>query len=95
MDVQNSLCNLILSNTFNIVMAVFDVSQASSRRQAGSWKAGSDVSADMLAELETSLETMDLGPLLGLWLQSSSLATMKAMEPSFRFGVWRDAGNLS
>ena len=30
-----------------------------------------DVSADMLAELETALEAMDLGPLLGLWLQLS------------------------
>ena len=27
--------------------------------------------SDMMAELETTLEGMDLGPLLGLWLQSS------------------------
>ena len=34
----------------------------------------------MLAELETSLEAMDLGPLLGLWLQSALIGfTMKAM----------------
>ena len=71
---------LILSNTFNIVMAVFDVSQ-SVIAQAGRLIQGStDVSADMLAELETSLEAMDLGPLLGLWLQSALIGfTMKAM----------------
>ena len=35
---------------------------------------------DMLAELETTLEGMDLGPLLGLWLQSSVIGlTMQIM----------------
>jgi len=34
----------------------------------------------MLAELETTLEGMDLGPLLGLWLQSSVIGlTMQIM----------------
>ena len=34
----------------------------------------------MFAELETSLEAMDFGPLLGLWLQSALIGfTMKAM----------------
>ena len=71
---------LILSNTFNIVMAVFDVSQSVIAQAGGRIQGSTDVSADMLAELETSLEAMDLGPLLGLWLQSALIGfTMKAM----------------
>ena len=66
---------LILSNTFNIVMAVFDVSQSVIADAAGLIQA-----PDMLAELETTLEGMDLGPLLGLWLQSSVIGlTMQIM----------------
>jgi hypothetical protein len=35
----------------------------------------------MLAQLETTLEGMDLGPLLGLWLQSSIIGvTMWALN---------------
>ena len=71
---------LILSNTFNIVNAVFDVSQSVIAQAGGLIQGSTDVSADMLAELETSLEAMDLGPLLGLWLQSALIGfTMKAM----------------
>ena len=71
---------LILSNTFNIVMAVFDVSQSVIAQAGGLIQGSTDVSADMLAELETSLEAMDLGPLLGLWLQSALIGfTIKAM----------------
>lgn len=61
---------LILSNTFNIVMAVFDVAQRVVTQSAGLIQGSTDVSPDMLADLEASLEGMDLGPLLGLWLQS-------------------------
>ena len=52
-------------------MAVFDVSQSVIAQAGGLIQGSTDVSADMLAELETSLEAMDLGPLLGLWLQLS------------------------
>ena len=61
---------LILSNTFNIVMAVFDVAQRVVAQSAGLIQGSTDVSPDMLADLEAALERMDLGPLLGLWLQS-------------------------
>ena len=57
---------LILSNTFNIVMAV----QRVVAQSAGLIQGSTDVSPDMLADLEAALEGMDLGPLLGLWLQS-------------------------
>ena len=71
---------LILSNTFNIVMAVFDVSQSVIADAAGLIQGSTDITPDMLVELETTLEGMDLGPLLGLWLQSSVIGlTMQIM----------------
>ena len=71
---------LILSNTFNIVMAVFDVSQTVISRSAGLIRGSTAVSPDMLNNLQTTLEGMDLGPLLGLWLQSSVIGlTMQAL----------------
>ena len=71
---------LILSNTFNIVMAVFDVSQSAISSAAGLIRGSTDITPDMLAQLETTLEGMDLGPLLGLWLQSSLIGvTMQIM----------------
>ena len=71
---------LILSNTFHIVMAVFDVSQSVIAQAGGLIQGSTDITPDMLAELETTLEGMDLGPLLGLWLQSSIIGvTMWAL----------------
>lgn len=72
---------LILSNTFNIVNAVFDVSQSVIASAGGVIQGSTDITEDMLANLETTLEGMDLGPLLGLWLQSSIIGiTMWALN---------------
>ena len=72
---------LILSNTFNIVNAVFDVSQHVIVSAGGLIQGSTDISADMLTNLETTLEGMDIGPLLGLWLQSSIIGlTMWALN---------------
>ena len=72
---------LIVTNTWNIVMGVFDVAQSVINR-AGGVIVGS-TSLDMasnLADLEARLEAMDIGPLIGLWLQSSIVGiTMWAM----------------
>ena len=71
---------LILSNTFDIVMAVFDVSQTVIAQAGGLIQGSTDITPDMITELETTLEGMDLGPLLGLWLQSSIIGvTMWAL----------------
>jgi hypothetical protein len=59
----------ILSNTFNIVMAVFDVAQSVVAQSAGLVQGSTAVTPDMLSTLQTTLEGMELGPLLGLWLQ--------------------------
>lgn len=72
---------LILSNTFNIVNAVFDVSQSVIANAGGLIQGSTDITEDMLTNLETTLEGMDLGPLLGLWLQSSLIGiTMWALN---------------
>ena len=78
---KTSCVILILSNTFNIVMAVFDVSQSVIAQSAGLIQGSTDITPDMLTQLETTLEGMDLGPLLGLWLQSSIIGvTMWALN---------------
>lgn len=70
----------ILSNTFNIVMAVFDVAQSVINRAAGLISGSTAITADMLATLETTLEGMDIGPLLGLFMQSLIIGlTMKIL----------------
>jgi len=61
---------LVLSNTWNIVMGVFDVAQSVVNNAAGLIVGSTDVTADMLTALEAELALMEIGPLLGLWLQS-------------------------
>lgn len=61
---------LILSNTFNIVMAVFDVSQQVIQQSAGLIQGSTAVTPDVLNDMQTQLEAMELGPLLGIFLQS-------------------------
>ena len=61
---------LVLSNTFNIVNAVFDVSQSVIARAGGVIQGSTDITPTMLDNLETTLETMGIGSLLGLFMQS-------------------------
>ncbi len=61
---------MILSNTFNIVNAVFDVSQSVISRAGGIVQGSTDITPTMLDTLETTLEDMELGSLLGLFMQS-------------------------
>ena len=60
----------LITNTFNITMAVFDVAQHVVN-QSGSLIAGSTaVDGSTLATMQTTLEAMDVGPLFGIFLQS-------------------------
>jgi hypothetical protein len=61
---------LLLSNTFNIVMGIFDVAQSVVSSAGGLIGGSTAVTVDMMATLEVELMLMDVGPLLGLWLQS-------------------------
>ena len=61
---------LVLSNTFNIVNAVFDVSQSVIARAGGVIQGSTDITPTMLDNLEATLETMGIGSLLALFMQS-------------------------
>ena len=61
---------LVLSNTFNIVMAVFDVSQHVVQQSAGLIQGSTAVTPEALDNMQAQLEAMELGPLLGMFLQS-------------------------
>ena len=62
---------LIVTNTWNIVMAVFDVAQNVVSQSAGVIisDAGIDISG-VVGDLETQLANWSVGALLGLWFQS-------------------------
>jgi hypothetical protein len=61
---------LILTNTFNIVMGIFDVTQHVISNAAGIIAGSTEVTPEMLATFRDDLMAMNVGPLLGLWLQS-------------------------
>lgn len=60
----------LISNTFNITMAVFDVAQQVISRSGGLISGSTSVSDATLIAMQATLEGMDLGPLLGLYLQT-------------------------
>ena len=62
----------IVTNTWNIVMAVFDVAQNVVSQAAGViiGDTAMDV-ASLITDMEQRLMEMDIGPLFGLWFQSS------------------------
>lgn len=60
----------LISNTFNITMAVFDVAQQVISRSGGLISGSTSVSDASLTAMQATLEGMDLGPLLGLYLQT-------------------------
>ena len=60
----------LISNTFNITMAVFDVAQKVISRSGGLISGSTSVSDATLTAMQATLEGMDLGPLLGLYLQT-------------------------
>ena len=80
---------LVLTNTWNIVMAVFDVSQHVVNNAGGLIQGSTAITDNMLTALETELELMDVGPLLGLWLQSIFVQfTMDALNIAIFVVIW-------
>ena len=72
---------LIVTNTWNIVMGVFDAAQSVVGSAAGVVisETSIDISA-VLGNLDTTLAAMELGPLFGLWFQSLFVGlTMSAL----------------
>ena len=62
---------LIVANTWNIVMGVFDATQAVVNQSAGVIISDTSIDiASVLPDLESRLEEMSVGGLLGLWFQT-------------------------
>ncbi|MDE7245766.1 MAG: hypothetical protein K2O18_17575 [Oscillospiraceae bacterium] len=62
---------ILVSNTWNIVMGVFDVTQNVVNQSAGVIIGSTSVDiTSVVTDLDTRLSSMDIGGLLGLWFQS-------------------------
>lgn len=62
---------ILVSNTWNIVMGVFDVTQSVVNQSAGVIVGNTSIDiTSVVTDLDTRLSAMDIGGLLGLWFQS-------------------------
>lgn len=72
---------MLITNTFNITMAVFDVAQHVVNQSAGIISSDTAIDAVQLETLKDTLMAMELGPLFGLFLQSLIIQfTMSALS---------------
>ena len=73
---------LLVTHTFDIVMGIFDMAQSVVNSASG--VISPDASVDLattVADLQTRLTAMELGPLFGLWFQSLFIGfTMQALS---------------
>ena len=60
----------LISNTFNITMAVFDVAQWVVRNSGGIISGSTAIDDSALASMQVTLESLELGQLLGIYMQS-------------------------
>ena len=72
---------LIVTNTWNIVMGVFDVAQSVVNRASGVIVGNTNIDiSNVMSGLESRLESMEVGELFGLWFQSLFVGiTMQAI----------------
>ncbi len=79
---KTACATLIVTNTWNIVMAVFDVSQSIVNDASGIIVGSTTLNFDsLIPDLESRLEALELGELLGLWIQSFLVGfCMKALS---------------
>ena len=62
---------LIVTNTWNIIMGIFDVAQNVVNRSAGVIISNTNLDlSNIVTNMEASLRQMDIGPLFGLWFQT-------------------------
>ena len=66
---KTAIAAMIVSNTFNIVMAVFDLGQYVVSSSAGIIQGTTAIDASTIGDIKTELEVMELGPLLGLCIE--------------------------
>ena len=60
----------LITNTMNITMAVFDVAQHVVNNAGGIIGSSTAIDASTLTTMQSTLEAMDIGPLLSIFLQS-------------------------
>src|SRR5699024_2908079 len=70
---------MILANTFNIALAVFDVSQHVIQQSAGIIQNGTEITPDVMDSLRTELEVMDVGDRKSTRLNSSHVSISYAV----------------
>lgn len=72
---------MLITNCFNITMAVFDVAQHVISQSGGIIRSSTAIDDAALASMQATLEGMELGPLLGIYLQTFIVqATMMALS---------------
>ena len=62
---------MLISNTFDITLAVFDVAQHVINNSGGIISGSTAISADAIAALRSTVESMEIGELFGLWFQAN------------------------
>ena len=72
----------MISNTFDIIMAVFDVTQQVVANSSGIISGNTRVNDIGLSMLQSSMMQMDVGPLFGLFLQSFFIGITMRIERS-------------
>ncbi|MBQ2725547.1 MAG: hypothetical protein IJF78_07575 [Clostridia bacterium] len=79
---KTACATLIVTNTWNIVMAVFDISQSIVSDASGIIVGSTTLDFDtLIPDLESRLNALELGELLGLWIQSFLVGfCMKALS---------------
>ena len=60
----------LITHTFDFTMAVFDVSQTVVNQAGGIIQGSTAIDASTIATMQTTIETMELGPLFAIFLQS-------------------------
>lgn len=76
---KNFVAVTLITNTMNITMAVFDVAQHVVSQAGGIIGGSTAVDASALATMQATLESMDIGPLLGVFLQCFVIQIMMSI----------------
>ena len=79
---KTSIATMLVTNTWNIVMGVFDITQSVVNDSAGVIISDTSIDiATVITDIEAKLDAMSVGGLLGLWFQSLFVGlTMKALS---------------
>lgn len=77
----------LITNTMNITMAVFDVAQYVVNQSGGIIGNTTAIDASALTTMQATLEGMDVGPLLSIWMQSIIVQVMMYILSALIFVV--------